>query len=195
MYSRDIIFRPKYTSTNIKWAVTAAARPRHNETNSPSQNNKRADCCSFIDLWLSSLPTVLLPNISPSLQFWHPMEHIYLDLWKPMEICGNGSVSTRERQWGGRVEGGTNYLVTSFWEPHFERLFLAGLPGWRPDCGACQWMHLITEFTKFRHSHWWQDDAHANSNWRCRRETLQYWAAHLQLPMDIFKWFIQQNKK
>lgn len=82
----------------------------------------------WFELSSPSLPTVLLPLISPSLQFWHPTKHIYLNLWMQMEICGRGApaVSTRDRQHGGRVYSrGTNFKVTSFWEPHFQRLFLA----------------------------------------------------------------------
>lgn len=90
VYSRDISFRPKYTSKNIKWAVTAAARPQHNAINSPSQNNNGLTEAALLICGRPPLPTVLLPPFLTSLQFWHPMEQIQLDLWRLMEICGKG---------------------------------------------------------------------------------------------------------
>lgn len=86
-----------------------------------------ADWNSFIDLWLSPLPTVLLHlPTAPSLQFWHPIERIYLHLWKLMEICRKGFLlwahvtTSRVAGWSA----GTNFKVTSFRELLFQTLFL-----------------------------------------------------------------------
>lgn len=134
MFSCDIIFRPKYISTNPKWAVTAAARSVHCP--------KVADGSSFIDLCLSPTPTVLLLHILLSFQFWHPMKLIHLDPWRLMEVCGKGlplwAHTTISRGCHTDREGVANFRMTSFWKPHFKRLFLADLWGWQQDCGLRQ---------------------------------------------------------
>lgn len=126
VYSQDIISRPRCTCANTA---------QHSHGTTPSiqrtKNNKRVDCGRFIDLWLS--PT------EPSCCPWS--HHLF-----NFDTQWSASISTCESRWwfaerGSCCErawpsaglsggaGGTNFNVTSFWEPHFKRLFLAGAAG------------------------------------------------------------------
>lgn len=80
------------THAQTLWGtVTAAARPRHNAINSPSQNNKGLTVAALL-IWTElSLTThcSLAPYLT-NFSIWHPKKHIYLNPSKPMEICGRG---------------------------------------------------------------------------------------------------------
>lgn len=156
-YSWDIIFRPKYTSTNIKWAVTAAARPRHNAINSPSWNNKGLTVAALLICGSPPLTTVLLP----------PSHHLF-----NFDTQWSASISTCESQWRFVEKG-------SCCEPTWP-------PAWRLGAAGEQTLKWpLSGSHTFKGYFWPGCEAGDRTVERCRRESLQHWAAHLQFSMEI----------
>lgn len=144
---------------------------QHSQSTKPSihhpKNNKRLTVAVSLICSSPHYPLSSCPPILSSFQFCHPMAHIYPDVWTPMEsgwkgrlLRGRVTVSGAD---GWRVE--QNFKMTSFCEPHFQKLFLSRLCGrdrtveccqYVPDYSVKQWQNST------QHSCWCRRDTHAN---------------------------------